>query len=510
MAKKKKKNRSLLFLTLAMILTLVAYVAVVKINNQKESKKKETESTNLTLLNNKAEDITKIAYTNETGGLSLVKEKDVWVNEKDKSYPINQSNVSSMLSSVTSLTSDRLVGKDMNNLSEYGLDKPTVQITVTKKDGTSTKINVGSKLVTGEKYYVSLNDDKDVYTVDSAIYTNFAHTDKQMIAIENPPTITADYITKLSIDNKRADDFEVVYNEEKANDQTDYYKWTMTKPYPVKVSANTNALSKYFANYASLSFTECTEYNAKDLGKYGLDKPNSVIDIKYYDENTANADSSSSSNTSTSTDNTATSSDTSSSNDNKDTQKRTNHEYKLLIGNKDKDGNYYVKSSDSNTVYTMSSDTVNNMLKVKPLDYITKNVNLTSIYTVDKMVVKAGNETYTLSVKKSKKTDKDAKEQDQYTYYCDGKKVGESEFKATYSGFVGLTNEAEITKKVTDNTPAVSVTITTTDNKNKKVQVNFLPYDNNYYRINSNGSELFLTTKRTVEDFVTAVKKLAK
>jgi hypothetical protein len=503
MAKNKKKNRTLLFLSFAMILTLVAYAVVIKINDGKEADASSEEDTSITLLDLKENSVNSIEYTNESGQMKLTKQDDTWVNENDKNFPVNQSYVESMVTSVSTLTSDRLVSKEVDDLSEFGLDKPLIQIIVSADDGTSTTIKVGSKLVTGDAYYLMLNDENAVYTVDTTLYKNFAYTNNQMVSMETPPSITADYITKISIDNKEKDDFEIIYDEDSDNNTSDYYLWSISKPYSVNVAADTDKLNDYFTNFASLSFKECAEYNTENLKKYGLETPASKVLIKYYEvSTTASADTSSSDSTEAA--------DSNASSNDSSTQVRTDHEYILYIGDKNDDGDYYVRPEESQSIYIMSADSVEAMTNVSPFDYIASNVNLTSIDTVDKMEITAGDTNYILSIKRSKTTDDDGNETQKSTYYCNDKEVSEDDFKTVYQNFLSLTNEAEITKENKDNTSKVSIKIQKNTKENNEITINFKPYDSSYYRVDNNGTEFFLTTKRAVDDFVTAVKGLSE
>lgn len=511
MAKKKKKS-SLVLLMIAMILMLAAYLLVVKINDQKNSKEQAQEDTTINLIKMDKDSISKIEYTNALSKMSLVKENNVWVNQEDNNIPLNQSYIESMLTSVSSLTSTRLVSKKNNNMKEFGLDKPAIQIVITNKDGKNTTINIGDKVLTGEEYYINLNGESSVYTVSSTIYTSFNYSKEQMIALETMPTITSSQITKVSIDNKTKDDFLVTY-EDSNNSSSDVNHYFIKKPYKTNVIGDTNKLNEYFNNFTSISLSECVDYEGKNLKKYGLDAPYSTIDIGYYEKKTEDVDSSKDKTNSTkeSTGKSDNEKDTSTSGTTNDTSKevRVDHEFKLLVGNK-KGDSYFVKTGDSKAIYLMSADTLDQMIQVKPFDYILKNINLTNIDTLDSMVIKADGNTYALSINREKTVDKENKEVTKTTYYCNNKEVDEKNFKAVYEAFLSVTNEAESKENVKDAKGVVLITLNRSTKENNKTQIKFIPYDDTFYLVDDNGSKQFLTSIRPVEDFVDALKDLNK
>src|SRR5207237_9146073 len=102
----------------------------------------ETPPKSLTL--NEA-DINKIDIKKK-GGEEVTLTKDNGGNWKviaPKPLGADQSAVSSMLSSLSSLNSDRLVEEKASNFNQYGLSEPTLQIGVTEKNSKTHQLLVG-------------------------------------------------------------------------------------------------------------------------------------------------------------------------------------------------------------------------------------------------------------------------------------------------------------------------------------------------------------------------------
>lgn len=494
---KKKKKKTLIFLLLAMILLLIGYLVVVQINNKKDAKEEE-EDNSVNILTLEEDSISKIEYSNETGGMTLIKDNDIWYKEDDQSYPINQTKVQNMISSISSISSERLVGNNLDDLSEYGLDKPLIKITVTEEDGNTTVLSIGTKLVTGDGYYFTMNGEGTVYTVDTSIYTSFSVSDTQMIAIEDAPSITSDYITGITINKKDGDDF-VLSKETEDTDSSDTNPWSIVKPYSKTIKADSTSVSDYLSNFTSITFSECVDYNADNLKKYGLKNPAAEITVSYYEESsTEDTSEVEDSETTEDTDNDS------------DSTIRTDYEYKLYIGTQTDDGYYYVKPEDSNRIYLMEQSTVEAMITVNPYDYVSKIINLTNIETLDSMDIVAGGEKYELKIERTTTTNEEDEEEVVSTYYCNGNEVEEDDFKSFYESFLSLSIGGEATKETKDSSDSITITLHKNTGDIKESVIQFLPYDDSFYLVNNEGMDNFITEKRPVEDLLTILQELSK
>jgi hypothetical protein len=94
-----------------------------------------------------------------------------WQITQPKPLRADQGAVSSILSDVSSLTSDRLVDDKASNLSLYGLDQPAIEVDVTEKDNKSQKLLIGNSTPTGS-IYAALANDPRVFTIASYTKTS--------------------------------------------------------------------------------------------------------------------------------------------------------------------------------------------------------------------------------------------------------------------------------------------------------------------------------------------------
>jgi len=90
-----------------------------------------------------------------------------WEMTAPRPLRIDRDAVSSLTSTLSSLNSDRLIEEKAEDLGPYGLNQPSVQIVVTLKDGKTHKLLIGDETPTGGGHYVRLDGDPRVFTIAS-------------------------------------------------------------------------------------------------------------------------------------------------------------------------------------------------------------------------------------------------------------------------------------------------------------------------------------------------------
>ncbi|MDF2589898.1 MAG: hypothetical protein K0S41_3739 [Anaerocolumna sp.] len=516
---KKKKSRELILLLLAVIIVIVAYIVLLNFKDKKSSTRSEEETADATkqIVTLDADSIRSIYFKNESGEMTFTKDSEgVWMYSEDEAFPVDQTKVDSMESSLSAITSSRTI-EDATDLDEFGLINPAIQITAAINDGTKTTIAIGDEAPIADGYYATVNDDKNVYIVTKAFYNNFKYNRQEMIAVATIPSITAENVTYLKVENKEKPNFEVSYDENNAADFAGYTNWTMKQPYETNVPADVTALTTLFGNFSSLSFLACVDYNAADLSQYGLENPTAIIDLTYFEEYTKTDDSDSTDTTSDaksdaeSTDSSNTTDETSTSNETAEAE--TTKIYKdlgLVIGTTDADGNYYAKLKDSSAVYTISADSVTNITEIDAYNNVYHYINLINLEALNKIDIDMKGTTYTMTMDKTSQKIDD-KETEVTKYNFNGKEADETTFKELFQTLIGPSTEREIPKEYYDNnqnqTPVMTITYHFNADTNKDtVTIKYLPYDESYYVVNTNGVEYFLTDLRNINKIIEAVE----
>src|SRR2546428_13860186 len=99
--------------------------------------------------------------------LRLRRENGKWRIEEPNPLPADQDAMGSMVSSLSSLSADKVVEEKAADLKPYGLDHPALDVSVVKKDGKAVELLIGDDTPTGSGSYAQLAGDAKVVTLAS-------------------------------------------------------------------------------------------------------------------------------------------------------------------------------------------------------------------------------------------------------------------------------------------------------------------------------------------------------
>jgi hypothetical protein len=136
-----------LVLLAIVVLALGAYIALVERKVPTTDERKEQEGKLFPGFDQaKAR---RVVITNSHGRFELVKEKDVWVLKSPLADQANQGSVSSLLYSLGGLKAERTFKAGEVKLSDYGLDKPPLSVTVDDDAGKAYSLKLGTEMPLG-------------------------------------------------------------------------------------------------------------------------------------------------------------------------------------------------------------------------------------------------------------------------------------------------------------------------------------------------------------------------
>lgn len=181
MSKKKRQLLTIVLLCVLLIASVIGFFAVTKYKN--DSEEKENSSKNIELYSVKDDDISSFHFKNSKEELTFVKEKNKWVLKDDSAYDIDQSKVTTLIDDVKKISATSIVTSDCTDLSQYGLENPTLQVEITDKNGNKKTLTVGDESVAGEGCYAYVGEDsKKVYIIASTFISDFETTKKELKA----------------------------------------------------------------------------------------------------------------------------------------------------------------------------------------------------------------------------------------------------------------------------------------------------------------------------------------
>ena len=174
----------------------------------------------------KEADITRIELAHH-GGETTVLEKDsagVWKITAPVAFPVDRDAVMPLVSTLTSVASDKVVDDKPGDLSQYGLNEPALSVTVRFKTGKSKLIAIGDATAIGSAFYARAEGDPHVYTLAS--YTKDS-LDKKSADLRDRRMLTfnSDKLARVVLTARKA---ETEFGKNTSGD------WQIVKPKPYR------------------------------------------------------------------------------------------------------------------------------------------------------------------------------------------------------------------------------------------------------------------------------------
>ena len=214
-----------------------------------------------------ADQIEEIQIKPASGEASRVeKTNGSWQLVEPEKTDADQGQVSNAATSLATLEINRVVEDNPSDLAAYGLNPPKTDVAFRVKGKKDRQhLLLGEKTATGGDLYAKTPDQKRVFLIASYLENTFNRT----------PFDLRDKAA-LKFDQSKADGIEIVHDGTTALAKSGS-DWTVTKPY--KVRADFAGAEAVLTSLSSLQMQKIVSEEAKDLGKYGLDKPDVTVAV---------------------------------------------------------------------------------------------------------------------------------------------------------------------------------------------------------------------------------------
>ena len=514
----KKKTVKLVSAVVVLGVLCAAYEGVNFYVTSQEEKETEENDTSVDLVSLEADDITAVSFTADQNEVEFDKKDDSWTEKSDANFPVNQDTVDSAVKGVASLTADQEIS-DVEDMSQYDLDNPQNTITLTTADG-DTSLQIGMESSNNQYYVKKEDDDKNVYLVSSSSIEPFMGTLYDFAESGTFPSVTSATITDVKVDKE---------NSYELTQDADNLFWNVSDGKTTE-KADTTKAGTVTSAVGSLAYDKFVDYNCTDDSKYGFDDPYAVITVKYTEDEAA-AD--------TSED--ADASDEDSSEDEQETQ-TVEKTLTIYVGDETGDDRY-VKVDDSKEVYTITKDSLTDILDSTVSDFYNLTVSYVSSNDLDSLEVQSADGDHTINVvtetvkaededttddtdsdttdesstetsdESSTDTDSsdesssdDEEETTTTTYKLDGEDLDESTFTTFYNKLINMTAQERLTEEYTpEGDPAYTFIFKDTDGK--ETTVKYYEYDTNFYAAVVE-DKVYLVNKMNVKDLDEAYQKM--
>lgn len=537
----KKKTVKLVSAVVVLGVLCAAYEGVNFYVTSQEEKETEENDTSVDLVSLEADDITAVSFTADQNEVEFDKKDDSWTEKSDANFPVNQDTVDSAVKGVASLTADQEIS-DVEDMSQYDLDNPQNTITLTTADG-DTSLQIGMESLNNQYYVKKEDDDKNVYLVSSSSIEPFMGTLYDFAESGTFPSVTSATITDVKVDKENG--YEITQD-------ADNLFWNVSDGKTTE-KADTTKAGTVTSAIGSLAYDKFVDYNCTDDSKYGFDDPYAVITVKYTEEEAVESDEDSEESTDADTEESTTdeaAADTSedadaSDEDSSEEEQETQTVEKTLtiyVGDETGDDRY-VKVDDSKEVYTITKDSLTDILDSTMSDFYNLTVSYVSSNDLDSLEVQSADGDHTINVvtetvkaededttddtdsdttdesstetsdESSTDTDSsdesssdDEEETTTTTYKLDGEDLDESTFTTFYNKLINMTAQERLTEEYTpEGNPAYTFIFKDTDGK--ETTVKYYEYDTNFYAAVVE-DKVYLVNKMNVKDLDEAYQKM--
>ena len=537
----KKKTVKLVSAVVVLGVLCAAYEGVNFYVTSQEEKETEENDTSVDLVSLEADDITAVSFTADQNEVEFDKKDDSWTEKSDANFPVNQDTVDSAVKGVASLTADQEIS-DVEDMSQYDLDNPQNTITLTTADG-DTSLQIGMESSNNQYYVKKEDDDRNVYLVSSSSIEPFMGTLYDFAESGTFPSVTSATITDVKVDKE---------NSYELTQDADNLFWNVSDGKTTE-KADTTKAGTVTSAIGSLTYDKFVDYNCTDDSKYGFDDPYAVITVKYTEEEAVESDEDSEESTDADTEESTTdeaaadtsedadASDEDSSEDEQETQ-TVEKTLTIYVGDETGDDRY-VKVDDSKEVYTITKDSLTDILDSTMSDFYNLTVSYVSSNDLDSLEVQSADGDHTINIvtetvkaededttddtdsdttdesstetsdESSTDTDSsdesssdDEEETTTTTYKLDGEDLDESTFTTFYNKLINMTVQERLTEEYTpEGDPAYTFIFKDTDGK--ETTVKYYEYDTNFYAAVVE-DKVYLVNKMNVKDLDEAYQKM--
>ncbi len=150
-----------------------------------------------------------------------------WAITSPDQYPADQEAVTTLLSAVSPLNADTVVDEKPKNVEQFGLNDPTITVTLHETNGKTDQFFIGSDVPANSLVYARLGSKPAVYAVASTFKTSI---DKSENDLRDKRLLTFDTgkLTAVELDSSKG---ELAFGKNNLGD------WQITKPHPERADS---------------------------------------------------------------------------------------------------------------------------------------------------------------------------------------------------------------------------------------------------------------------------------
>ncbi len=449
-----KLYRNAIILVVIVALLVGAYFVISKNKAADSTSEPSSSTTSIKLTDLTTDKVESVTLQNPDGTFVITQKGTDWVLTTPADIKADSSVLSSIAINAASVTADKLVEENAQDMSKYGLDKPVI-VKLKLTDGTVKSLEIGAVTPTKGGYYVRLTGENKVYVVGSYTIETLL-TNRNGLRLKKLFNIDSTMFTKIAMDRKGENVFSSELDPKKSA------IWNLLQP--IKGSTNSTALQPMFEALSATTVVEFIEDKPSDLSKYGLDNPSYTFD---FDTTTGGA-------------------------------------FKLLLGDeKTKGSEMYAKLDGNDEVFTIDSSAYTFLDKPlkEIIDTFAYLVNIDQVKKID-LTMEGKTDTMTLDIYKAADNSSDS-DKDKFTFNgkdATGKNDDDNQpFREFYQSLIAIClDDIDLSGAKPVDNPEISINYTLADGAMK---IDYVSKDADYFYVFRNGEYANILVSKTKVDY---------
>ncbi len=474
---KKQKITFIILLSVFVVLGCIYYFWLKDYNSLDNNADMEEINTELILTDKEPNNLKEATLISQNDELTLIPLKDdedniEWKIKGYEDVLFNQTNMTSIVSTLTNLTMSDIITEKVDNISDFGLDKPIVTAKAVFDNEEKITIYIGDKTV-DEKYYYAKTDKSDRIYILENLYANRLQSKLNGLIDKSINMISQYKILYLNVKSKGNEEIDIEYSENKEGNASELENLgmqtlRMNKPFNGATVYPTNLQDNVLGNLSSIILNELIEVYPKDLNKYGLESPEMEI-----------------------------------------TMKDDDYDVYLKIGNAYDSDNLYCMVNQRPHVFTINKSAIEPFTNINVFDFIEKFVALNYRVNVESIDINSpkGNYKITFSDDMSEENIEEKNVmKDNRKGFINGQELDNDSFSEFYELLIGITFDNIDKNYSVSGEPVVSIKYNLKDGSYQNI--NFYEYDNSFYLADNGKLDKLVVHKHNVDIMLDKAKQL--
>ena len=379
-----KRGKKMLLLLGVLVLVVAAWLVLVRVGGEDET----AGTTKETVLSQVASgDVVTLGWSN--GGETTVFEKidSFWRHAADDAFPVNEFQLEMLAATISYVASSRTI-ENVTDYAQYGLDKPSLTLTVGYADGTESRYDFGAKNALADGYYGRMNGGSDVYLLSSLIYDSFSVLPEdisKVLATEKIPAMKTRFGLRVKNPGGGMD---LVYLADSVGlTYSELYNWFEKQDGGYR-AVKVGVLNGLINDLEALQWAGVISYNATEteLAACGLLDPVAVLTVQYEQDGAA-------------------------------------QEFTLELGNYSETGACYARIADSPMIYLVDTAMADRIILMSYDGMVPDEICYIDMDTLLAFGILLDGETHRIEISAEMRKDDAGVEKAATVYTCDGREL---------------------------------------------------------------------------------------